>query len=114
MLSTAIAAGLISAGLETWQIGLCPTPCVAYLSKETEAIGGIMISASHNPPEDNGIKFFSHEGKKLAKTATQQIEAGLRDHLCADIFLGWGQTKQRHELVKSLQSISTQHFTRNV
>ena len=99
MLSTAIAAGLISAGLETWQVGLCPTPCVAYLAKEIGAIGGIMISASHNPPEDNGIKFFSHEGKKLAKTATQQIEAGLRDNLSADIPLGWGQTQQRHELV---------------
>ena len=99
MLSTAIAAGLTSAGIETWQVGLCPTPCVAHLAKETGAIGGIMISASHNPPEDNGIKFFSHEGKKLAKTATQQIEAGLRGHLPADTVSGWGQTKQRQGLV---------------
>ena len=55
MLAMAIAAGLTSAGLEVWQLGLCPTPCVAYLTRQTEAIGGIMISASHNPPEDNEI-----------------------------------------------------------
>lgn len=62
MLSMAIASGLTSMGLEVWNVGLCPTPCVAYLAKTTEAIGGVMISASHNPPQDNGIKFFWREG----------------------------------------------------
>ncbi|MEC4803223.1 MAG: phosphoglucosamine mutase [Jaaginema sp. PMC 1079.18] len=78
MLSTAIAAGLTAAGLEVWNLGLCPTPCVSYLTSVTDAIGGVMISASHNPPEDNGIKFFSENGTKLASTWTAQIEAGLR------------------------------------
>ncbi|MFM7438673.1 MAG: phosphoglucosamine mutase, partial [Snowella sp.] len=78
MLAMAITAGLTSAGLEVWQLGLCPTPCVAHLAGVMDAIGGIMISASHNPPEDNGIKFFSAEGLKLGKTQTQRIEAGLR------------------------------------
>jgi phosphoglucosamine mutase len=78
MLATAIAAGLTSAGIEVWHLGLCPTPCVAALTSMTEAAGGIMISASHNPPEDNGIKFFSSRGTKLAEELSVQIEAKLR------------------------------------
>lgn len=80
MLAMAIAAGLTAAGLEVWHVGLCPTPCVSHLARTTEAIGGIMISASHNPPEDNGIKFFSHAGTKLLKDLSAKIEAGLRGH----------------------------------
>ncbi|MFM6278410.1 MAG: phosphoglucosamine mutase, partial [Dolichospermum sp.] len=49
MLAMALSAGLTAAGLEVWYLGLCPTPCVAYLASTTNAIGGIMISASHNP-----------------------------------------------------------------
>jgi phosphoglucosamine mutase len=50
MLAAALIAGLTAAGLEVWYLGLCPTPCVAYLVSTTDAIGGLMISASHNPP----------------------------------------------------------------
>ncbi|MDY7012550.1 MAG: phosphoglucosamine mutase [Cyanobacteriota bacterium] len=78
MLATALTAGLTAAGLEVWNVGLCPTPCVSYLTGKSEAIGGIMISASHNPPEDNGIKFFGETGTKLAERWTQEIEAGMR------------------------------------
>ena len=78
MLAMAIAAGLTSAGLEVWHLGLCPTPCVASITSITEAIGGVMISASHNPPADNGIKFFSDRGVKLSDSLTQLIEAKLR------------------------------------
>jgi phosphoglucosamine mutase len=78
MLAAAIASGLTAAGLEVWNLGLCPTPCVAYLTKITEAIGGIMISASHNPPEDNGIKFFSANGTKLVASEATKIESLLR------------------------------------
>jgi len=85
MLAMAIAAGLTSAGLEVWQLGLCPTPCVAHLAGRMDAIGGIMISASHNPPEDNGIKFFNAEGLKLGKTQTQRIEAGLRGQIPSSV-----------------------------
>ena len=62
MLAMALSAGLTAAGLEVWNLGLCPTPCVAYLASVSESIGGVMISASHNPPEDNGIKFFGSNG----------------------------------------------------
>lgn len=80
MLATALASGLTTAGLEVWNVGLCPTPCVSYLTRQTAAIGGVMISASHNPPEDNGIKFFNHNGTKLTKAISQHIEAALRGH----------------------------------
>lgn len=78
MLAMAVSAGLTSAGLEVWNLGLCPTPVVAYITKITGAVGGVMISASHNPPEDNGIKFFGSEGTKLPVALQKQIEEGLR------------------------------------
>ncbi|WP_353932455.1 phosphoglucosamine mutase [Okeanomitos corallinicola TIOX110] len=78
MLAMALSAGLTAAGLEVWYLGLCPTPCVAYLTSITDAIGGVMISASHNPPEDNGIKIFGGNGTKLSKALQAKIESGLR------------------------------------
>lgn len=76
MLSSGLTAGLTTAGLEVWNLGLCPTAAVAHLS--TGNAGGIMISASHNPPADNGIKFFDSKGTKLASTIQKEIEAALR------------------------------------
>lgn len=77
-LAIALAAGLTAAGLEVWHLGLCPTPAVAYLTAKTQALGGVMISASHNPPADNGIKFFGHQGHKLAPSVQAAIESSLR------------------------------------
>ncbi len=78
MLASALAAGINSAGIEVWNLGLCPTPGVAHLTATSDAIGGVMISASHNPPEDNGIKFFGADGTKLSKDLQAAIEAGIR------------------------------------
>lgn len=101
MLSSAIAAGLTSAGLEVWHLGLCPTPCVANLTSVSEAVGGIMISASHNPPGDNGIKFFGKKGTKLADSLTQQIETHLRSNdVTHEANLSWGKHYHRPELVE--------------
>ena len=101
MLASAIAAGLTSAGLEVWNLGLCPTPCVANLTSKSKAVGGIMISASHNPPQDNGIKFFGSKGTKLADPLAQKIEAHLRGNDVAhEANLSWGKLYQRPELVK--------------
>ena len=101
MLASAIAAGLTSAGLEVWHLGLCPTPCVASLTGDSSAIGGIMISASHNPPEDNGIKFFGEKGTKLADDLTQKIEAHLWKNGSLDnINSIWGKCYYRPELVQ--------------
>ncbi|WP_019505123.1 phosphoglucosamine mutase [Pleurocapsa sp. PCC 7319] len=101
MLASAITAGLTSAGLEVWNLGLCPTPCVASLTNDSEAIGGIMISASHNPPQDNGIKFFGEQGTKLDDSFTQQIEINLRSSDVSDENVpAWGKQYHRPELVK--------------
>ena len=109
MLAMALSAGLTAAGLEVWYLGLCPTPCVAYLSSITNAIGGIMISASHNPPEDNGIKIFDAEGGKLSKALQGEIEAGLRGKLSPDLSINnCGRHYSRTELIKTYsQSIQT-------
>jgi phosphoglucosamine mutase len=100
LLAMAIASGLTSAGLDVWHIGLCPTPCVAHLTLATNAIGGIMISASHNPPEDNGIKFFGHQGTKLSANLTGQIEAGLREQIIPQKqkTKTWGKSYYRPEM----------------
>lgn len=101
MLAMSLTAGLTASGLEVWNLGLCPTPCVAYLTANTDAIGGIMISASHNPPEDNGIKFFSANGTKLSKTEASAIEAGVRGEkptITHDV--NWGQHYPRQHLVE--------------
>ncbi|BCL37183.1 phosphoglucosamine mutase [Nostoc sp. MS1] len=101
MLAMALSAGLTAAGLEVWYLGLCPTPCVAYLTSVSEAIGGVMISASHNPPEDNGIKIFSANGGKLAQALQAEIEDGLRGNLPVPAILGnCGRHYSRLELVR--------------
>ncbi len=102
MLATALSAGLTSAGLDVWHIGLCPTPTVAYLAESCQASGGIMISASHNPPEDNGIKFFGGDGTKLNSNVQADIEAALRGQSVvteAAPATTWGQCYYRPELV---------------
>ena len=101
MLAMALTAGLTAAGLEVWNLGLCPTPAVAHLSGVSHGVGGVMISASHNPPEDNGIKFFGSEGTKLPGTLQKQIEALLRGSVFSDLSNNIsGQDYYRPELLK--------------
>ena len=76
-LETAVVAGLTSAGVDVYRVGVLPTPAVAFLVKESGADLGVMISASHNPMPDNGIKFFAKGGDKLADQVEAQIEARL-------------------------------------
>lgn len=74
MLESALIAGLISIGAEVMRLGVISTPGVAYLTKEMEAELGVMISASHNPVPDNGIKFFGSDGFKLSDDQEREIE----------------------------------------
>ena len=78
MVASALAAGLTAAGREVWNLGLCATPAVPGLIRHVGAAGGLMVSASHNPPEDNGIKVFGADGAKLSGQRQSAIEAGLR------------------------------------
>lgn len=75
MLEAALMAGLISSGVDVLKLGVITTPGVAYLTKNLDVQAGIMISASHNPVEDNGIKIFSHNGYKLSDAQEEEIEA---------------------------------------
>ncbi|WP_258922109.1 phosphoglucosamine mutase [Heyndrickxia coagulans] len=74
MLEGALVAGLLSIGAEAMRLGVITTPGVAYLTKELGAQAGVMISASHNPVEDNGIKFFGPDGFKLSDDEEAEIE----------------------------------------
>ncbi|HJT82781.1 MAG TPA: phosphoglucosamine mutase [Chthoniobacterales bacterium] len=74
MLENAMVAGLTSLGVDVLLIGPLPTPGVAYITRSLRADAGIVLSASHNPYEDNGIKFFRHDGYKLDDQVEQEIE----------------------------------------
>ena len=74
MLEAAVVAGITSAGGDALLAGVIPTPAVALLTRELHADGGIVISASHNPPEYNGIKFFDGQGFKLPDAVEDEIE----------------------------------------
>src|SRR5690606_15718978 len=79
MFEAALEAGLASAGVQIHMLGPMPTPAVAYLTRTFGAHAGIVISASHNPHQDNGIKFFSSEGTKLDDAIESEIESMLDD-----------------------------------
>jgi phosphoglucosamine mutase len=74
MLQAAIVAGLTSMGVNVRLVGVVPTPAVAYLTDVTDAAFGVMLSASHNPMPDNGIKFFGRKGRKLGDEIEREIE----------------------------------------
>ncbi len=74
LLESAMEAGLISAGIDVSLLGPMPTPGIAYLARTARAQAGVVISASHNPYYDNGIKFFSPAGEKLPDETEQAIE----------------------------------------
>ena len=75
MLENALTAGLTSTGMNVLLLGPVPTPAVGYLTRSMRADLGVMISASHNPHQDNGIKFFGPDGFKLSDEAEAEIEA---------------------------------------
>ena len=76
-LAAAISAGLASSGVDVFDAGVLPTPATAFLTDDLDADFGVMISASHNPAPDNGIKFFSRGGHKLPDEVEDQIEAAM-------------------------------------
>lgn len=79
MLESALAAGLCSVGMDVRLTGHIPTPGLAYLARTEDVIAGAVISASHNPAPDNGIKFFDHAGLKLADATEDRIEQAMAD-----------------------------------
>src|SRR3984885_9635773 len=92
MIESALVAGFTSVGMDVFQFGPLPTPAVAMLTRSLRADLGVMISASHNHFEDNGIKFFGPDGQKLSDDKEMAIEAlmenGLEDGLATDRRIG--------------------------
>jgi phosphoglucosamine mutase len=74
LIENALTAGIVSMGVDVLLVGPMPTPAIAHLTKSFAADAGIVISASHNPAEDNGIKFFDHNGFKLSNEMEEKIE----------------------------------------
>ena len=97
MLESALEAGLSAAGVDVGLLGPMPTPAVAYLTRTLRASAGIVISASHNLFEDNGIKFFSAEGGKLPDSLELAIEAEMDKPLQTVAAVKLGKAKRIHD-----------------
>jgi phosphoglucosamine mutase len=94
MLESALEAGLIAAGIDVYLAGPIPTPAVAYLARALRLQAGVVISASHNPFEDNGIKFFSGSGTKLPDEIELAIEAELEQPMHSNDSDALGKAKR--------------------
>lgn len=104
MLISALISGLLSVGVDVEDIGVITTPALAYLIKKYNLAAGIMISASHNPAEDNGIKFFGSDGNKLSDQKEEEIEAlidATEDQLPRPSAKGLGKTINFPEALNS-------------
>ncbi len=99
-LQAAISAGLASAGVDVIDVGVMPTPAVAFLTDQTNADLGVMISASHNAMPDNGIKFFARGGQKLADDVEDEIEDVLNSNKDLPTGANVGNIRQDHELIE--------------
>jgi phosphoglucosamine mutase len=135
MFESALQAGLINAGIDVGLLGPMPTPAIAYLTRTFQAQAGIVISASHNPYEDNGIKFFSSTGTKLPDDVELAIEAQLEKPMVTAERLGkarriedaagryiefckgtmpWGFSLQGMKVVLDCANGATYHIAPNV
>ncbi|HEY9721255.1 MAG TPA: phosphoglucosamine mutase [Oscillatoriaceae cyanobacterium] len=102
MLEAALTAGICSVGVNVKRLGVLPTPGVAWLTHHTNAVAGVMISASHNPAPDNGIKFFGHNGFKLPDAVEDAIEALIHEPGATPrpTGEGLGRVEEAHGLVE--------------
>ncbi len=93
-LSSAVSSGLASSGIDVWDAGVVPTPACAYLVRDGGFDFGVMVSASHNPAPDNGIKFFSFGGTKLPDEVEDRIEGAMARQTLAPTGAGVGRIKR--------------------
>ena len=109
-----MVAGLTSAGANVLRVGVLPTPAVAFLVGEVKASFGVMLSASHNPMPDNGIKIFAAGGQKLPDEVEMKIEAAVESNATADWTRPVGaQVGRVHDLVDGVAHY-VQHLTGTV
>jgi len=100
MIEAALASGFASAGVDVLLAGVIPTPAISYLIKDTRASFGAVVSASHNPPEDNGVKFFDSHGMKLSVEEEDAIEALLAGNV---------PPTERVGLIRPLEAAATRY-----
>jgi phosphoglucosamine mutase len=93
-IAAAVAAGLASSGVDVFDAGVIPTPATAFLTADINADFGVMISASHNPAPDNGIKFFAFGGHKLPDEVEDQIEKAMSNPALSPIGAGVGRVQR--------------------
>jgi phosphoglucosamine mutase len=102
MLANALMAGICSVGANAIYVGVAPTPAIAYLTRKHKVDAGVVISASHNPMEFNGIKFFNGEGYKLSDELEDEIEALIRNNMEDVVFPigpGIGKVDYRFDII---------------
>jgi phosphoglucosamine mutase len=97
MLESALESGLSAAGVDTLLVGPMPTPGIAFLTRALRLSAGVMISASHNPFEDNGIKFFSADGMKLPDAVESEIESLLEGPMQLPSSANLGKAERVHD-----------------
>ena len=93
-IAAAVAAGLASSGVDVFDAGVIPTPATAFLTADINADFGVMVSASHNPAPDNGIKFFAFGGHKLPDEVEDQIEEAMSNPALSPIGAGIGRVQR--------------------
>ena len=108
-LEAAVVAGLASAGVDVHAVGVLPTPAVAYLTDRLDADLGVMLSASHNPMPDNGIKFFARGGVKLPDDVEDAIEARLREPWDRPAGRPWGGSATTPRALATLRRPPARH-----
>ncbi|CUT17833.1 MULTISPECIES: hypothetical protein [Candidatus Ichthyocystis] len=112
-LSEGVIAGLMAAGIEVWDIGVVSTPIISSLVCQHSVLGGIVVSASHNPYYDNGLKFFSHDGFKLSSSLEDEITSEFNG-LDENIYFASrssGAIHKRYDLLEKYLNDSVNHFS---
>ena len=109
MFEAALEAGLAAAGVDIRLLGPMPTPGIAYLTRTLHASAGIVISASHNPHEDNGIKFFSAGGNKLPDATEELIEQELDKPMTTVSSVPPGQGQAARGCARALHRVLQEH-----
>ena len=101
MLANTVKSGLVSTGCDVYDVGMVPTPCIQYAVKNHEMDGGIMITASHNPPEYNGIKVMAKDGVEISRREEIKIENIFFENKAKHV--SWHRIGQRHLLSREFQ-----------
>jgi len=114
MLEAALESGLSAAGVDTVLVGPMPTPAVAFLTRALRLSAGVMISASHNPFEDNGIKFFSADGMKLPDAVESEIETLLDGPLEVEPSAHLGKAERGHDSEGRYLEFCKTNFPKNL